>query len=80
MRGGVIAAIAVDALGLTAGVTPLPPDRRDRCDQRYQWGDIMRVRPRHEGGQGDALGCRHEVMLAPQLPSIRRMRARLSPP
>jgi hypothetical protein len=77
---GVIAAIAVDALGLTTRATPLPPDRRDGFDERYELGDIVRVRAGQDHGKRNPLGLGDDVVLAPQLPSIRWIRARLRPP
>jgi hypothetical protein len=80
VRGGIVGTITTEAVRSPARASWLAPHGRDGLDQRYQLGDIMRVRPRCEGGQGDALGFRDEVMFAPQLPSIRRIRARLRPP
>ena len=69
--------IAVDALGLAAGAPPLPPDWRDSLDERYKLGDVVRVRAGQDGGERNPLGLGDDVMLAPQLPSIRRIRPRL---
>jgi hypothetical protein len=79
-RGGIVGTITIEAVRSPARASWLTPPGRGGLDQRYQWGDLMRIRPCYEGGQGDALGFRDEVMFAPQLPSIRRSRARLRPP
>jgi hypothetical protein len=79
-RGGIVAAAAVEAVRPAAGGALLSPDRRDGLDQRQAVGDVMSVRPRQPDRPGDALGFRDEVMRAPRLPSLRRMRARLRPP
>jgi hypothetical protein len=78
--GGSVGTITREAVRSPARASWLTPHGRDGLDQRYQLGDIMRIRPCYEGGQGDALGVRDEVMFAPQLPSLRRIRARLRPP
>jgi hypothetical protein len=79
-RGGIVAAVAVEAVRPAAGAAPLPADGRGGLDQRHEGGDVMCVSPGQQGGPGDTLGCRAEVMRAPQLPSLRRMRACLRPP
>jgi hypothetical protein len=80
VRVGIVAAVAVEAVRPAAGAAPLPADWRDGLDQGHELGDVMCVSPGQKGGQGDTLGFRDEVMLAPQLPAIRRTRARLRPP
>jgi hypothetical protein len=80
VRVGIVAAVAVEAVRPAAGAALLSPDRRDGLDQRQELGDIMGVSPCKKDSQGDSLGFRDEVMRAPQLPSIRRIRARLRPP
>jgi len=80
VRFGVIAVLAVYVLGLTTRATPLPPDRRDGFDERYELGDIVRVRAGQDHGERNPLGLGDDVVLAPQLPSIRRIRPLLAPP
>jgi hypothetical protein len=80
VRFGVIGAIAVDALGLRAGATPLPPDGWNGFDERYELGDIVRVRAGQDHGERHPLGLGDDVVLAPQLPSSHWIQARLRPP
>jgi hypothetical protein len=80
VRVGIVATVAVEAVRPAAGATLLSPGWRDSLDPRQEWRDVVGVSPRQQDGSGDALGVRDEVVHAPQLPSIRRVRTRLRPP
>ena len=76
---GVIAPIALHPVRSLTGATAPPLNRRDGLDQGHELRDVVRVRAGQATGQGEALAIRNDVMLAPQLPSIRWIRARFFP-
>ncbi len=80
MRLGVVGPIPLDALGSTPRVAHLPTDGRDGVHEGHELGDVVPVGLGQPDGQGDAVPIRDEVMFAPQLPSIRRIRTRFFPP
>lgn len=80
MGFGVIPAVALERLWSLSGPPRLPSDWRDRVHQGKKLGHVVGIGPGEEGRQGNALGLRDEVVLAAQLPPIRRIRARFFPP
>ena len=80
VRVRVVGAIALDTLRSVPGPAPCATDRRNSLHEREELRHIVPVGFRESDGQGDAVRIRNEVMLAPQLPSIRRIRTRFFPP
>jgi len=80
VRLGVVGPVSHDADGLLSRAPELPPYRRDRLDQGDQLGDIVPVGGGEDRRERDPLGVRNDVVLRPQFPSIRRIRARFRPP
>lgn len=80
MGFGVIPAVALERLWFLPGPPRLAPDWRNRLHQGQELGHIVGIGPGEEGRQGNALGLRDDVVLAAQLPPIRRIRARFFPP
>jgi VCBS repeat protein len=80
VRFGIIATSAVEALGFTAGAAPLPSDRGNSLDEGNELGHVVRVRAGQDDRERNPLRLRHDMMLTPQLPSIRRIRPRFAPP
>ncbi len=76
----VIRPIASDALGALARPTRLAPTPRHRVDPRHQLGHILGLCCGQEGRERQALCVRNDMVRAPQLPSLRRLRARVAPP
>ena len=80
MGFGVIPAVALERVWFLPRSPRLTPDRRNRVHQGKKLGHVVGIGPGEEGRQGNALGLRDDVVLAAQLPSIRRIRARFFPP
>lgn len=80
VRFGIIATIAVDALGFAAGAAPLPSDRGNSVDEWNELGHVVCVCSCEDDSERNPLRLRNDMVLAPQLPSIRRIRPRVAPP
>ena len=62
-----------------AGAAPLPSDRGNSLDEWEAMGHVVRVRSGQDDRERNPLCLRHDMMLTPQLPSIRRIRPRFPP-
>ena len=80
VRLRIVGAVALDARRPLPGAAHLPADGRHGVDECDELGHIVPIGFRQPNGQGDAAPIRDEVVLAPQLPSIRRIRTRFFPP
>jgi len=76
----IVGAIALDRLRTLPGAAHLAVDGRNGLHERDELGDVVPIGLRQSDGQGNAAAIRKEVVLAPQLPSIRRIRTRFFPP
>jgi hypothetical protein len=76
----IITAISLNQFRLWAWSSSFASDAGDRIHQGHQLSHIMTIGPRQEDGQGNTACIRDDMMFAPQLPSIRWIRARLRPP
>ncbi len=76
----IVGAVTLDALRSTPWAAPLPAEGRNGLYARDEWRHIVSGGCRQPDGSGDPTPIRHAVGLAPQLPSIRRVRARCFPP
>lgn len=75
----VVGAVALEAFGSVPRVPDLPADGRDGLNQREELRHIVAVGLGEAGRQRDAMAIGDQVVLAPQLPSIRWRRARFFP-
>ena len=80
MRFRIIAAIPLDALWTATGSARLAAHRRNRCHQRLQLRDIVRVRSGQDRGQGEALCIGDDMMLAARFRFIRWIGPCFGPP
>ncbi len=80
VRLRIVGAIALDRLRPLPGAAHLAVDGRNGLHERDELGDVVPIGLRQSDGQGNAAAIRNEVVLAPQLPSIRRIRTRFFPP
>ncbi len=62
------------------GSPHLPRNRENRFEQGNQLSHVVTVGPREGEAEGNTLAVRKKVVFRPQLPSIRRVRARFFPP
>ena len=76
----IVGAIALDRFRPLPGTPHLAAHRRDGVHEGDELGDVVPIGLGQPDGQGDAVPIRDEVMFAPQLPSIRRIRTRFFPP
>ena len=80
MRLRVVAAIALEDAGATAG-TPAPAaDRRERGDQRIELRDVVHIGGGHLGDERDAARIGDEVMFGARLAAIGWVRSSFFPP
>jgi hypothetical protein len=77
---GVVSPVSLQPLRTPARTAALATHRRDRLDQRKKLRHVVSVGTCHRGGQRNAVGIRHEVMLAARFCSIRRAGACFFPP
>ena len=76
----VIGTVALNTIRPPARTPYLARDRRNRLDQRQQLRHVMPVGSGELHRERDSIGIGDNVMFRPQLPSIRRIRARFRPP
>ena len=62
------------------GGAPFPSDPGNSLDVWDALGHVVRVRSGQDDREHNPLCLRHDMMLTPQLPSIRRIRPRFTPP
>lgn len=79
-RFRIVRAIPIQTFWSLPRSAGLAHDRRNRLDQRDGLSHIMPIGTGQFEGQGETVALGKEVMLAPQFPSIRRVRARFFPP
>jgi len=77
---GIVGAVTLDTRRFASRASGLAVDRRDALDQGQQLGDVMGIGAAQREGKWNALGIGEQVMFAPTLPSIRRIRASFLPP
>ena len=80
MRLRIVSAIRLNNFGFGFGMAGFSCDRRNRIDQRNQFGDIVRVGPGQPDHQRNALRVCQNVVLAAQLRAIRGIGTRFFPP
>ena len=75
----VVGAVTLDPCGPLSRAADLPADRGNRLDQREELRHVVAVGFGDADRQGEPVAIGDQVMLAPQLPSIRWRRARFFP-
>jgi len=80
VSGRIVGTVALDTRGSLPRATDLPADRGDRLDQREELRHVVAIGLRDDGRQRNAVAIGDQVVLAPQLPSIRWRRASFFPP
>ena len=79
VRGRVVGAVPLDAVRSAARVTDFPANGWDGLDEGEQLRHVVAIGLRDDGRQRNAVAIGDQVVLAPQLPSIRWRRARFFP-
>jgi hypothetical protein len=76
----IVSPVALDTIGPLAWLPWFAADARNLLNQRQQLRDVVFVRPRYRGCEGNPLGIGDDMVLAAELAAIGRIAARFFPP
>src|SRR5262249_9886842 len=80
MAGGVVRAIPLDSIWTLPWATSLPTHGRNRVYQGQQLSDVVGIRTRQRGREGNAVGVRGQMMFAAGFAAICWIGSRFFPP